>query len=286
MPILEFFKAIILGIIEGITEWLPISSTGHMILFDSFWPMDPALYRGKKAFIDLFLVVIQLGAILAVMVLYRHKLNPFSRSKTSEQKKGTWNLWFKVFIGSIPCGIVGVLFEKTIKTNLFNAQVVAAMLVIYGVLFIVIENMRKKPRLQSTDAITYQVAFFIGLFECLSLIPGTSRSGSTILGAILLGCARPAAAEFSFFLAIPAMIVASLKDVYDYFKVWGAGFSAMEAGVLLLGMAVAFIVSIFAVKGLMKFVRKHDFKAFGWYRIALGAAVILLSFTPILKVTA
>lgn len=284
MPIFEFFKAILLGIIEGITEWLPVSSTGHMILFDSFWSMDPAFYRGKKAFIDLFLVVIQLGAILAIMVLYRHKLNPFSHRKNPEQKKGTWDLWFKVFIGSIPCGIVGVLFEKKIKANLFNAQVVATTLIIYGILFIIIENMRKKPHIQTTNALPYQIALYIGLFECLSLIPGTSRSGATILGAVLLGCARPAAAEFSFFLAIPAMIVASLKDIWDYFNVWGFGFSAMETGVLLTGMAVAFIVSIFAVKSLMKFLRNHDFKPFGWYRIALGAAVIALSFTPILKV--
>ncbi|WOC32550.1 MULTISPECIES: undecaprenyl-diphosphate phosphatase [Caproicibacterium] len=284
MQIFEFFKAILLGIIEGITEWLPVSSTGHMILFDSFWSMDPVYYRGKSAFIDLFLVVIQLGAILAVIVLYRHKLNPFSRRKTPQQKKSTWDLWLKVFIGSIPCGIVGVLFEKKIKSYLFNAQVVAAMLILYGILFIVIENMRKKSRFSSTDVLPYQTALYIGLFECLSLVPGTSRSGATILGAVLLGCARPAAAEFSFFLAIPAMIVASLKDILDYFQAWGFGFSSMEAGILLTGMAVAFIVSIFAVKSLMKFVRRHDFKPFGWYRIALGAVVVILSFTPILKV--
>lgn len=284
MQIFEFFKAILLGIIEGITEWLPVSSTGHMILFDSFWSMDPVYYRGKSAFIDLFLVVIQLGAILAVVVLYRHKLNPFSRRKTPQQKKSTWDLWLKVFIGSIPCGIVGVLFEKKIKSYLFNAQVVAAMLILYGILFIVIENMRKKSRFSSTDVLPYQTALYIGLFECLSLVPGTSRSGATILGAVLLGCARPAAAEFSFFLAIPAMIVASLKDILDYFQAWGFGFSSMEAGILLTGMAVAFIVSIFAVKSLMKFVRRHDFKPFGWYRIALGAVVVILSFTPILKV--
>lgn len=284
MQIFEFFKAILLGIIEGITEWLPVSSTGHMILFDSFWSMDPVYYRGKSAFIDLFLVVIQLGAILAVVVLYRHKLNPFSRRKTPQQKKSTWDLWLKVFIGSIPCGIVGVLFEKKIKSYLFNAQVVAAMLILYGILFIVIENMRKKSRFSSTDVLPYQTALYIGLFECLSLVPGTSRSGATILGAVLLGCARPAAAEFSFFLAIPAMIVASLKDILDYFQAWGFGFSSMEAGILLTGMAVAFIVSIFAVKSLMKFVRRHDFKPFGWYRIALGAVVVILSFTPILKI--
>ena len=281
--ILEFFKAVLLGIVEGVTEWLPVSSTGHMILFNSFWPMDPTRYKGGKDFIDLFLVVIQLGAILAVMVLYRHRLNPFSSRKTAQQKRGTWDLWLKVVVGSIPAAVIGALFEHKIKAQLFNAEVVAVMLIVYGILFIVVENLRKKPRMLTTDALDYRTALYIGLFEALALVPGTSRSGATILGAILLGCARPAAAEFSFFLDIPAMIGSSAKDVISYIHQYG-GFTGLEAGVLLLGMVVAFFVSIIAIKSLMQFVKKHDFKPFGWYRIALGAVVLGLAAAHVLSV--
>jgi undecaprenyl-diphosphatase len=284
MQILEIIKSIILGIIEGVTEWLPVSSTGHMILFNSFWPMDSRLYRGGMDFINLYLAVIQLGAILAVIILYRHRLNPFSRSKTTQQRKGTWTLWLKVVIASIPVGIIGLLFEKKIKAYTYNPPVIAAALIIYGVLFIIIENHHKKPHIKSSDNIDHTTAFFIGAFQALSVIPGTSRSGSTILGAVLLGCSRPAAAEFSFFLAIPAMIGVSLKDIYDFCKVYGS-FGSFELAVLLIGMAVAFIVSTFIVKGLMQFVRKHNFKSFGWYRIALGIVVILLSVTHVLRMS-
>ncbi|HCA71961.1 MAG TPA: undecaprenyl-diphosphatase [Ruminococcaceae bacterium] len=287
MQILEIIKAVILGVIEGITEWLPVSSTGHMILFNSFWPMNPHVYRGGNGqeFIDLFLIVIQLGAILAVMVLYRHRLNPFSQHKTPAQRKSTWMLWYKVFIASIPALIVGVLFEHKIKTKLYNPPVIAVALIVYGILFIVIENEHRKPHIKTPDSIDTRTAFLIGMFQALSLIPGTSRSGSTILGAILLGCARPAAAEFSFFMAIPAMIVASGKDCIQYFVQNGGGFTGFETSVLLTGMVVAFIVSVFAVKGLMKFVKGHDFKPFGWYRIVLGAVVILFSLTHVLRMS-
>ena len=285
MAFLEVIKTIILGIIEGITEWLPVSSTGHMILFDSFWPMDPNAYKGGKEFIDLFLVVIQLGAILAVLVLYRHKLNPFSRRKTELQRRGTWRLWAKVIVGVILAGIAGVLLNDFLFAHLYNGVVVAIALIVYGVAFIVIENRRRQPRITTTDALDFKTVLLIGCFQALSIIPGTSRSGSTILGAILLGCGRAAAAEFSFFLAIPTMLGASLMKVVKYFHTYGLGFSSLEVAVLLIGMVVAFIVSVFAIKALMKFVQKHDFKPFGWYRIILGAVVLILFCANVLKVT-
>lgn len=286
MEFLELIKSVILGVIEGVTEWLPVSSTGHMILFDSFWPMDPAQYKGGKAFIDLFLVVIQLGAILAVLVLYRHKLNPFSRRKTQVQRRGTWSLWAKVIVGIIPAGIAGVLLDDFLFAHLYNGVVVSIALIVYGAAFILIENRRRQPRLVTVDALDYKTVLLIGCFQALSIIPGTSRSGSTILGAILLGCGRAAAAEFSFFLAIPTMLGASLIKVVKYFKAYGFGFSGLEVAVLLIGMAVAFVVSVLAIKALMKFVQKHDFKAFGWYRIVLGALVLVLFFAGVLHVAA
>lgn len=286
MEFLELIKSVILGVIEGVTEWLPVSSTGHMILFDSFWPMDPAQYKGGKAFIDLFLVVIQLGAILAVLVLYRHKLNPFSRRKTQVQRRGTWSLWAKVIVGIIPAGIAGVLLDDFLFAHLYNGVVVSIALIVYGAAFILIENRRRQPRLVTVDALDYKTVLLIGCFQALSIIPGTSRSGSTILGAILLGCGRAAAAEFSFFLAIPTMLGASLIKVVKYFKAYGFGFSGLEVAVLLIGMAVAFVVSVLAIKALMKFVQKHDFKAFGWYRIVLGALVLALFLAGVLHVAA
>ena len=283
MAILELLKTVLLGIIEGITEWLPVSSTGHMILFDSFWPMDPSQYKGGQAFIDLFLVVIQLGAILAVLVLYRHKLNPWSRRKTLPQRRATWSLWGKVIVGVIPAGIAGVLLDDFLFEHLYNAVTVAVALIVYGVAFLFLENRRRSPRVRSVDALDYKTAVLIGCFQALSIIPGTSRSGSTILGAMILGCARGPAAEFSFFLAIPTMLGASALQVFKYFLDYGFGFTSFEVAVLVLGMAVAFIVSVAAIRGLMKFVQKHDFKPFGWYRIALGALVLVLFFCNVLK---
>lgn len=200
MAILELLKTVLLGIIEGITEWLPVSSTGHMILFDSFWPMDPSQYKGGQAFIDLFLVVIQLGAILAVLVLYRHKLNPWSRRKTLPQRRATWSLWGKVIVGVIPAGIAGVLLDDFLFEHLYNAVTVAVALIVYGVAFLFLENRRRSPRVRSVDALDYKTAVLIGCFQALSIIPGTSRSGSTILGAMILGCARGPAAEKEFYL--------------------------------------------------------------------------------------
>lgn len=281
----EYIKSVILGVIEGITEWLPVSSTGHMILFDSLWPMDPNQYSGGQRFIDLFLVVIQFGAILSVLVLFRQKLNPFSRRKTPVQRQGTWSLWAKVIVGIVPAGVLGIFLDDFLFAHLYNGVVVAVMLIVYGVAFLLIESRNRSPRIRSTGDITYQLAFCIGLFQALSMIPGTSRSGATILGAILLGCARPAAAEFSFFLAIPTMLGASLVKIAKFFAAGGVQFGATEVGVLLVGMAVAFAVSVFAIKALMKFVSKHDFKPFGWYRIALGALVLILFACGVLRVS-
>lgn len=267
MQFSEIIKAVILGIIQGITEWLPISSTGHMILADEFIHLDVS-----EAFLEMFLVVIQLGSIMAVVVLFFHKLNPFSPKKTAVQRQETVSLWMKVVVAVIPAGVIGVLFEDKIDELFYNAPVVAGALIIYGVLFIVLEN-RNKTRIPSVSTLaelSYKTALFIGCFQVLSLIPGTSRSGSTILGAILLGTSRYVAAEFSFFLAVPVMLGASgiklLKAGFDY--------TGAEWGVLGIGVVVAFFVSLFAIKFLMSYIKKHDFKAFGYYRIALGLVVI------------
>ncbi len=209
MEIVELIKAIILGIIQGITEWLPVSSTGHMILFDSFWPMDASQFSGGRAFIDLFLVVIQFGSILAVLVLYFHKLNPFSPKKTSVEKRQTLSLWGKVLIATIPAGIVGLLFDDLINEYFYNAVVVAIMLIAYGVFFLLVEGRGRQPKIRAYNQLHGKTLLLIGVFQMLALIPGTSRSGATILGAVLLGCSRSVAAEFSFFLAIPTMLGAS-----------------------------------------------------------------------------
>lgn len=266
----EIIKAIILGIVQGITEWLPISSTGHMILVDELMPMQLS-----KDFMDLFMVVIQFGSILAVCILYFHKLNPFSLKKTAKQRKDTWVLWSKVLIASVPVAIVGLLLDDIIHNALYNAVTVAVALIVYGILFIVIENRRSKPRMTDVSEVTYAKAAGIGCFQMLALIPGTSRSGSTILGATLLGCSREVAAEFSFFMAIPAMVGASGIKLLKYFIKVGVGFSAIEWAVLLIGSAVAFFVSVAAIKFLMSYIKKHDFKAFGWYRIVLGIIVLV-----------
>lgn len=268
MDLLELLKAAILGIIEGITEWLPISSTGHMILADEFIKLNTS-----QAFKDMFLVVIQLGAILAVVVLYFHKLNPFSPKKSQQEKRDTFTLWGKVIVSCLPAAVIGLLFDDLIESTFFNYVTVAVMLILYGVLFILVENWnkRRKPKVETLSDLSYRTAFCIGLFQVLALIPGTSRSGATILGGILLGASRTVSAEFTFFLAIPVMFGASLLKMLKF----GFTYSGMEIAILLTGMIVAFVVSILAIKFLMGYIKKHDFKAFGYYRIILGALVLL-----------
>lgn len=270
---LEVLKAIILGIIEGITEWLPISSTGHMILVDEFLKLDVS-----TEFKELFLVVIQLGAILAVPVIFFEKLNPFSKGKSQDEKKNTWSLWGKVIVGIIPAGLVGVVLDDLIDEYFYNYIVVSIALIIYGIAFLLIERTKKardnQYAIESVDAITYKDAIKIGLFQTLSLIPGTSRSGSTILGGMLVGVNRTASAEFSFFMAIPIMLGASLLKILK-FAVSGITATPSEIWLLIVGILVSFAVSLFAIKFLMDFVKRHSFSAFGIYRIALGVIVII-----------
>lgn len=265
---LDALKVIIFGIVEGITEWLPISSTGHLILMEEFLKLDQS-----KEFFDMFNVVIQLGAILAVVVIYFHKLNPFSPRKTEKQKVMTWRLWIKVLIGSIPVGVIGILFNDFIEEKFNNAYVVAAMLIVYGILFIVIENYQKdrEPKVKKISQLTIPMLLIIGAFQMLAMIPGTSRSGATIVGALLLGVSRAVATEFTFFLAIPAMFGASAVKLIHF----GLSFTAMQLFLLILGMVVSFAVSIVAIKFLMRYIKKHDFKVFGYYRIVLGIIVLL-----------
>ena len=268
---LEALKVIIFGIVEGITEWLPISSTGHLILLEELLHL-----KQNQAFLDMFYVVIQLGAILAVVVMYFHKLNPFSDRKTSEQKKNTINLWKKVIIGCIPAGVVGVLFNDWMEEHLMSWQVVAAMLILYGVLFIGIEwlSRRRDFRITRFSELSYRTAFLIGVIQILSLVPGTSRSGVTILGAMLLGCSRYIAAEYTFYLAIPVMFGASGLKVINFFRE-GGGFSGEQFAVVLVSMAVAYLVSIYVIQFLMGYIKRHDFRVFGVYRIVLGILVIV-----------
>lgn len=270
MYLLELFKTLILGIVQGITEWLPISSTGHMILVDQFMPLNQ-----PAEFINLFLVVIQFGSILAVVTLYFHKLNPFSPKKTTAEKADTWTMWFKVLVGCIPAAVIGLLFDDLINQYTYNAWVVAAALIVYGIAFLVIEKQNKKPAINTIGELSYKTALLIGAFQVLSLIPGTSRSGSTILGAVILGSSRLVAAEFSFFLAVPVMLGASLLKVVKFFLETGSGFTLEQVGILLTGMVVAYLVSVAAIKFLMEYIRKHDFTAFGYYRIVVGLLVIL-----------
>lgn len=265
---LEVLKVIILGIVEGITEWLPISSTGHLILVEEFVKLN-----FSQSYLDMFNVVIQLGAIMAVVVIYFHRLNPFSPKKTEKQKKMTLQLWVKVVIASIPAGVVGVLFNDFIEEKFNNSYVVATMLIVVGVLFIVIENRHKgrKPQITKISQMGVPVLIWIGVFQMLAMIPGTSRSGATIIGALALGVSRTAAADFTFFLAIPAMAGASLVKLRHF----GFDFTGTELGLLLLGCVVSFVVSILAIKFLLKYIQNHDFKAFGYYRIVLGIIVFL-----------
>ncbi len=266
---LEVLKAIVFGIVEGITEWLPISSTGHLILLDEFLKL-----RVSEAFYEMFQVVIQLGAILAVIVLFFHKLNPFSQKKDQLQKKNTWQLWFKVVAAVLPSAVLGLLFDDWMDEHLYNHVVVAIALVVYGVAFLLLEKQKLPQKIKTVYDIDYRTAILIGAFQCLALIPGTSRSGSTILGAILLGVSRPAGAEFSFFLAIPTMLGASgLKLVK--FLLSGAQAGGTEIAVLVTGCVVSFLISLLVIRALMEYVRKHSFSVFGVYRIVLGLAVLV-----------
>ena len=268
---IEVLKAVLFGIVEGITEWLPVSSTGHLILLNEFINLNVS-----EEFQSMFDVVIQLGAILAVCALFFRKLNPFDRGKNEEQKKQTWTLWFKVIAAIIPSGVVGVLFDDWMDTHLHNGIVVAIMLIVYGVAFIVVEKWNEHRELHYHDVnnLPWGTAMIIGVSQCLSLVPGTSRSGSTILGGILAGVSRGTAAEFSFFMAIPTMVGASGIKLLKFF-LSGVSFSAMDMLILLVGCTVSYIVSLLVIKGLMNYVRKHSFSAFGVYRIVLGIAVLL-----------
>ena len=291
---IELLKAVLFGIVEGITEWLPVSSTGHLILLNEFVRLNVSEEFGSMC--D---VVIQLGAILAVIVLFFHKLNPFAPSKSPVEKKQTWDLWFKVVAAIIPSGVVGVLFDDWMDAHLHNGIVVSIALIVYGIAFLLVEQRNNRGRFQKIAGkdgptvifsipnaisdvhdITYKTALLIGIFQCLSLVPGTSRSGSTILGAILIGVGRSAGAEFSFFMAIPTMLGASaIKGLK--FILSGVAVTGTEIGVLVVGSVVSFIVSMLVIKGLMEYVRKHSFAAFGVYRIVLG--VIVLAYFALLK---
>ncbi|ANK60622.1 undecaprenyl-diphosphate phosphatase [Loigolactobacillus backii] len=267
---LNIIKAVILGIIEGITEFLPISSTGHLYLADEFVRLSES-----TAFINMFMVVIQLGAIMSVVVLYFHKLNPLSPRKNSQEKRQTWVLWGKVILAVLPSVIIGLPLNDWMEEHLTSWQVIATTLIVYGILFIIIENHNKKTTAKYTDLnhLPMNIALFIGLFQVLSMIPGTSRSGATILGAILIGTSRYVATEFSFFLAIPTMFGASLLKIAKYFM-HGNTFTGMQTVVLLTGVVVSFVVAYLSIKFLLNYIKKNDFKAFGWYRIILGVVVI------------
>ena len=275
---LELLKAVLFGIVEGITEWLPVSSTGHLILLNEFVTLNMS-----EAFNSMFDVVIQLGAILAVIVLFFHKLNPFAPGKSGDEKKQTWSLWFKVVAAIIPSGVVGVLFDDWMDAHLHNGIVVSVALIVYGIAFILVErkNQGKYSRaIADVHDIDYKTALLIGLFQCLSLVPGTSRSGSTILGAIMIGVGRSAGAEFSFFMAIPTMLGASaIKGLK--FILSGVEATGTEIGVLIVGCVVSFVVSLLVIRGLMEYVRKHSFSAFGVYRIVLG--IVVLAYFAFLK---
>ena len=299
MELYELLRAALYGLVEGITEWLPISSTGHMLLLDQFVKLDVS-----PDFWDMFLVVIQLGAILAVCVLFFHQLNPFSKRKTPEERRSTWGMWAKIVVACVPAAAVGIPLDDWMEEHLGSPFVIAAALIVYGIAFIIIENARERraaalmaerasgkhyaapeqpltateladadARVQDMSQLGWATAIGIGLFQVLSLVPGTSRSGSTIIGGLLLGCSRAVAAEFTFYLAIPVMFGASALRLLKYF-LKGNGFVAQEFALLGVGSGVAFVVSLLAIRFLMSFVRKHDFKPFGWYRILLGVAVI------------
>lgn len=277
--ILEILKSLIYGFVQGITEWLPISSTGHLILINAMLPLhvfsDPA---ENQSFWEMYKVVIQLGSILAVVLLYFERLNPFSPRKDSTGRKTTWNLWLKIIAGSIPVGIIGLLLDDIVEAKLSRPLVVALMLIIYGVLFIVAELKRSRPVIRSVNGMDYGTAVKIGLFEALALIPGTSRSGATILGAMILGTTRAAATEFSFFMAIPAMLGASLLKLIKL----QAPVTFGSVIVLLSGLITSFVVSVLVIRRFLKYIRRHDFRIFGLYRIILGLLILILALTGLL----
>lgn len=263
---IEIVKAIILGVVQGITEWLPVSSTGHLILVEEF-----IRFNLSEVFRSTFMVVIQLGSIIAVLVLYFSKLNPFDPGKTDSQKKETLSLWVKILVASVPAAIVGLLYDDAIDALFYNPTTVAIMLIVYGVIFILLENRKRIPRVSEFSDLSYMLALSIGVFQMLALIPGTSRSGATIVGAVLMGCSRTVAAEFSFFLAVPVMLGASALKLYKA----GFSFNGLEWTVLGIGSLVAFLVSLFAIKFLISYIKQHDFKVFGYYRIILGLIVLV-----------
>ena len=277
---IELLKAVLFGIVEGITEWLPISSTGHLILLNEFVTLNVS-----KDFQSMFDVVIQLGAILAVIVLFFHKLNPFAPSKSGTEKKQTWNLWFHVVAAIIPSGVVGILLDDWMDAHLHNAVVVSIALIVYGIAFLFLERGKQGKHVKLIDdvhAIDYKTAIMIGLAQCLSLVPGTSRSGSTILGAIAVGVSRSAGAEFSFFMAIPTMLGASAIKLLK-FVLSGATATGTEIGVLIVGCIVSFLVSLLVIRGLMEYVRNHTFKVFGIYRIILGVLILAYYYVSMLN---
>ena len=271
VAIADLIKTVILGVVEGLTEWLPISSTGHMILVDELIKLDVT-----KQFMDMFLVVIQLGAILAVVVLNFEKLNPFSSWKSRQEKRDTVELWKKVIVATLPAGIIGLMLNKFMEEHLMTAPVVATTLIFYGILFIIIENYNKRrhPRITDLRNLDYKTALIIGFFQVLSLVPGTSRSGATIIGGLLFGASRYVATEFTFFLAIPVMFGASFLKMVKF----GIHYTGAEVLILVLGMVTAFIVSILSIRFLLSYIKTNDFKAFGWYRIVLGIVVIAYMF--------
>ncbi len=268
MSIIEILKVIVLGMVEGFTEWLPISSTGHLILVE-----DLIRPQVSAEFMEMFRVVIQLGAILAVVVMYSRRLNPFDPGKRRGQRRATWYLWLKIIIACIPAAILGLLLDDWLDEHLYNGFVVALMLVLYGILFIIIENLNRfrQPLITKNYQMNWQIALYIGMFQCLALIPGTSRSGATILGAMLMGCSRKVSAEFSFFLGIPVMLGASLLKLVKF----GFHFTGAEIFSLILGMLVAFLVSVYSIRFLLGWIRKNDFKPFGYYRIVFGIIVLI-----------
>ena len=270
LSFIEILKVVFLGIVEGITEWLPISSTGHMLLVDEFITLD-----ASDSFKDMFFVIIQLGAILAVVTIFWNKMWPFQMKDKTQSvfKKDTWSMWFKTVVACIPGAVVTLLFDDFIEAHLHTAVVISIALIFYGIAFIVIENWNKTrtPKVETLNDITYKTAFFIGIFQVLSIIPGTSRSGATIIGALLLGVSRVAAAEFTFFLAVPVMFGLSALKLIKF----GLSFTSAELAILIIGCVVAYLVSIVVIKFLMGYIKKHDFKIFGWYRIVLGIIVLL-----------
>lgn len=273
MNFLEILKAIVLGIIQGITEWLPISSTGHMILFNEFVKL-----KLSSEFLDLFLLLIQLASIFAVIFLYFKKLNPFKKgNNTVKLDKDTFNLWIKIFVGCIPL-VIGAFLDDLVHKKFYNSLVVSLTLILYGILFILIEKQKIRSTVKSTNQITFGKSFLIGIFQILAIVPGTSRSGATILGALTLGISRTVATEYSFFLAIPTMFGASLYKILKYVVKFGVNFSFLELMVLLVGSIVSFIVSLISIKALTNYVKKHNFSAFGYYRIILGLLILVYFF--------